>query len=55
MRIKGIRLRGRPARHARCPKTGESCHAPYCEACGLARVEEVQGDVLRSHQPRLQP
>lgn len=55
MRIKAIRLHRRRARHARCPATGQPCHTPYCEACGVERVEEVQGHVLGSHQPRWQP
>lgn len=55
MRIKGMRLHRRQARHARCPTTGQPCHTPYCELCGVERVEQVQGEVLRSHQPRPQP
>lgn len=45
----------RRARHARCPERKERCHAPYCDACGTARVEQVQDEVLRKHQPRPQP
>jgi len=55
MRITSIRLQARTARHARRPSNRQRRRTPSCEACGHARVKEVQGDVLRSHQPRWQP